>query len=166
MCGTRLIVKRYMRRTSSLIGPNASAKRSWHSTGASGEIWARASRRPRAALLCPSPNPAVRMRIFFTSELGAGSLMDNCERQSTLARNEDAPAHWAGDAKSDLGDGDRQHHRSRGAIGLSISFYPRARAAFSLASARIVRHRSRETASYIRRPERISAAGPKGAGYS
>src|SRR6267378_5997180 len=111
--------------------PRVSAKVSRIWTWLSGAICRRPSRIPRAALLCPSPNPAVRMRIFFTSELGAGSLMDNSERQSTLARNEHALAHWAGDAPPALGDGDRQYHRACLAPGLSIFVHARARPFFS-----------------------------------
>src|SRR5437868_3376197 len=135
-------------------------------TWVSGSICRSPSRIPRAALLCPSPNPAVRMRIFFTSGFGGGSLMDNYEWQSTVARNEHVPAHRAGDAESGLGDSNGQYHRLGGAIGLPVSFHARARAALSLASARVVRHRPRETASYFRRPEGIFAAGPESAGYS
>src|SRR5205823_1825132 len=145
---------------------NVSAKISRIWTWVSGAICRSPSRIPRAALLCPSPNPAVRMRIFFTAGLGAGSLMDNCERQSTVARNEHAPAHRAGDAESDLGDSDGQYHRSGGAVGLPISLYPRPRPALSLASARIIRYRPRETASHFCRLKRISAAGSQSTGYS
>src|SRR5256885_9608899 len=164
--GARLIPTRYARRKISFNRPNASANRSRHSTDNSGEVWARASRIARAALLCPSPKPAVRMRIFFTTETARGSLMDNCAGQSTLGRDEDVAADWAHRAEDGVGDGDGQHHRFGCADGLSTSFHSRPWASFSLALARVVRDRSSQIASHVCHPETIFAAGSEGAGHS
>src|SRR5437879_8806299 len=80
--------------------------------------------------------------------------------KKTLGANEISRIPLARFAAAGLGNGNRYHDRAGGTDGVSASFRAGPRIAVSLASTRLVRHRSEQIASHVSSLLKLHLVGP------